>query len=137
MNDKSNTSAHWSFWVVGGVAMLWNMMGVMNFFMQMNPEIVATMPESYRTLIENRAVWVTAAFALAVVGGAVGSLLLLFKKSVAFYIFIASLLGGIVQIIPTISVGNIESAVGTGAFMLVAVFLIWYSKMAENKGWIS
>ncbi len=136
MNEKTNTSVHWSFWVVGAVALLWNLMGAMNFSMQMNAEIVATMPESYRTLIETRATWVTGAFGVAVLGGASGSLLLLFKKSVAFYFFIASLLGGLVQIIPTIKIGNIESAVGTGAFMLVVAFLIWYSKMAENKGWI-
>ncbi len=137
MNDNTVGGVHWSFWAIGVVALIWNLMGVMNFFMQMNAEIVATMPESYRTLIANRATWVTAAFGVAVFGGALGSLLLLFKKSVAFYLFIASLIGGIVQIIPTIGIGDIESTIGTGVFILVAAFLIWYSKLAERKGWIS
>lgn len=136
MNDKSTASIHWSFWAIGAVALIWNLMGAMNFIMQMNTEIVATMPESYRTLIENRATWVTAAFGVAVFGGALGSILLLFKKSAAFYVFIASLIGGVVQIIPTISIGKIDSAIGTGVFILVAALLIWYSKFAESKGWI-
>lgn len=137
MNDNTVGGVHWSFWAIGAVALIWNLMGVMNFFMQMNAEMLAAMPESYRTVIESRATWVTTAFGVAVIGGALGSLLLLFKKSVAFYLFIASLIGGIVQIIPTIGIGDIESTIGTGVFIVVAAFLIWYSKLAERKGWIS
>ena len=137
MNDNTVGGVHWSFWAIGAVALVWNLMGVMNFFMQMNAEMLAAMPESYRTVIESRATWVTAAFGVAVFGGALGSLSLLFKKSVAFYLFIASLIGGIVQIIPTIDIGDIESTIGTGVFIVVAAFLIWYSKLAERKGWIS
>lgn len=137
MNEKTAGGVHWSFWAIGAFALIWNLMGVMNFFMQMNAEMVAAMPEMYRTVIENRATWVTAAFGLAVFGGTLGCLLLLLKKSAATYLFIASLLGGIVQIIPTIGIGTIESTIGTGVFVLVAAFLIWYAKQADNKGWIS
>ncbi len=38
-------------------------MGVINFFMQMNPEAVAAYPESHRAIIEGRPAW---AFAIAV-----------------------------------------------------------------------
>ncbi len=38
MNDKNIDGVHWSFWVIGAVALIWNLMGVMNFFVQMNSD---------------------------------------------------------------------------------------------------
>lgn len=45
MNDKTVGGAHWSLWVVGAVAVVWNVMGCINFVSQMNPESVSAMPE--------------------------------------------------------------------------------------------
>jgi len=135
MNDKTLARIHWGFWVIGAGALIWNVMGIMNFFAQMNADLLATMPESYRAIIENRPAWSTAAFGVAVFGGALGSLLLLLKKSAAFYLFIASLLGAIVQMPPYL--GEAGSTIGVGVFLAMATFLIWYSKQAERKGWIS
>lgn len=92
-------------------------------------------------IIEGRPVWATAAFALAVFGGAIGSLLLLLRKSVAFYLFIASLLGVVVTMIHTLS-SSIEFGTGEllGIILMplaVAAILIWYSKFAAARAWIS
>ena len=100
MKDKTVCGVHWSFWAIGTVALIWNVMGIMNFFMQMKAGMLAEMPESQRAIIESRPAWATGAFAIAVFGGALGCLLLLLRKSAAFYLFIASLLGVIVQLIP-------------------------------------
>ena len=135
MNDKTVGGVHRSFWAIGAVALIWNVMGVINFFAQMNAVALAAMPESYRAIIEGRPAWATGAFAIAVFGGALGCLLLLLRKSVAYYLFIASLLGTIVQM-PSY-LGMTRATIGVGASLLVAAFLIWYSKQAESKGWIS
>jgi len=135
MNDKTLAGIHWGFWVTGAVALIWNVMGIINFFAQVNADLLATMPESYRAIIESRPVWATAAFGVAVFGGALGALLLLLKKSAAFYLFIASLLGAIVQM--PLYLGEVRSTFGVGVFLVSATFLIWYSKRAERKGWIS
>ncbi len=141
MNDEKVGGVQWSFWAIGAVALIWNVMGVLNFFVQMNPDVVAAYRESERAIIEGRPVWATAAFAIAVFGGALGCLLLLLRKSPAYYLFIASLLGVIVTMIHTLGVG-IDFGLGEilGIILMplvVAVFLIWYSKQAESKGWIS
>ncbi len=143
MNDKTVSGVHWSFWAIGAVALIWNVMGVINFFMQMNADALAAMPESQRAIIEGRPAWATGAFAIAVFGGALGSLLLLLRKSAAAYLFIASLLGMIVHMIPylgmtgsTIKFGPIEISMFILMPLVVAAFLIWYSKQAESKGWI-
>jgi hypothetical protein len=119
-------------------------MGIMNFFGQMNADTLAAMPESHRSIAEGRPVWATGAFAIAVFGGALGCLLLLLRKSAAFYLFIASLIGVVVQMIPffgmtgaTIDFRFIDILLTILMPLAVAVFLIWYSKQAESKGWIN
>ena len=134
MNDETVTRVHWSFWVIAAVALIWNGMGVANFLSQMNADAVAAMPEPYRAIVEGRPGWATGAFAVAVFGGVLGSLLLLFRKSAAYYLFIASLLGAIVQMIPIL--GATAAMVGVGSFLLVGAFLIWYAKRAQRNGWI-
>lgn len=143
MNDETIRGVHWSFWTIGAVALIWNAMGVVNFFVQMNVDAVAAMPETHRAIIESRPTWATAGFATAVLGGTLGCVLLLFRKSAAFYLFIASLLGVIVTMIHTLDVA--VSIIDFGPFeifmmilspLVVAALLIWYSKQAERKGWI-
>ena len=141
MNDETVRRVHWSFWLIGVVALVWNVGGVINYFVQMNPEMLDAYRESERAIIEGRPAWATGAFAIAVFGGALGCLLLLFKKSVATYVFIASLLGVIVTMIHTLGAGidfGLSEILGIILMPLVlAVFLIWYSKYTESKGWIS
>jgi len=143
MNDKTRGGVHWSFWAIGAVALIWNLLGVANFFMQMNADALAAMPESHRAIVASRPAWATAAFALAVFAGALGCLLLLLRKSAAYYLFIASLLGVIVQLIPnlgmlgaTVNFSPFEIFIAMAMPLVVAVFLIWYSKRAERNGWI-
>ncbi len=140
MNDENVGGVHWSFWAIGAVALIWNVMGVINFFVQMNPDVLATYRESERAIVEGRPAWATGAFAIAVFGGALGCLLLLLRKSAAYYLFIASLLGVIVTTTHTLGVG-IDFGLGEilGIILMplvVAAFLIWYSKRAQSKGWI-
>ena len=116
-------------------------MGVINFFVQMNPDVLAAYRESERAIVEGRPLWATMGFAMAVFGGALGCLLLLLRKSAAYYLFVASLLGVIVTMTHALGVG-IDFGLGEilGIILMplvVAVFLIWYSKQAKSKGWIS
>src|SRR5438034_5122800 len=109
MKDESVGGVHWSFWIIGAVALIWNVMGVINFFGQMNADALAAMPKAQRAIIEGRPAWATGAFAIAVFGGALGSLLLLLRKSAAYYLFIAALLGVIVQLIHTLGILDRQS----------------------------
>lgn len=144
MNDENVDGVHWSFWAISAVTLIWNAMGGINFVMQMNADVVASMPETHRAIIEGRPAWATGGFAIGVFGGALGCLLLLLRKSTAYYLFIASLLGVIVTMIHTLGIAS--STIDFSPFeilmmilmpLVVAAFLIWYSKWAESKGWIS
>ncbi len=141
MNDKTFGGVHWSFWAISAIALSWNVLGVINFFVQMNPDMLAAYRESERAIVEGRPAWATGAFAIAVFGGALGALLLLLRKSAASYLFMASLFGVIVTMIHTLGVG-IEFGLGEilGIILMplaVAAFLIWYSKQAETRDWVS
>jgi hypothetical protein len=144
MNDESASRIHWSFWVIGAVALIWNVAGVVNYFVQMDPDALAAYRESERAIVESRPAWATGAFAVGVFGGALGCLLLLLRKSAAYYLFIASLLGVIVTMLH--SLGIFGPAIDFSLFeifgivlmpLAMAAFLIWYSKLAERKRWIS
>ena len=139
MNEKTVVSVHWSFWVIVAVGLIFNLMGCMNYISQMNAENVASMPENYRAIVESRPAWGAAAFAIAVFGGSLGCLLLLFKKSVAFYVFMLALVGAVVAQIPFVGMADfpIGAWIGWLSQLVVIGFFIWYSKQTESKGWIS
>lgn len=144
MNDASVGPVHWSFWVIGAVALIWNVLGGVNFFMQMNGDVVASLPETHRAIIEGRPVWATGGFAITVFGGALGCLLLLLRKSAAFYFFVASLIGVIVTMVHTVDVARSAIKFSPAEILimillpvLVAALLLWYSKYSESKAWVS
>ena len=140
MSDINESKVHWSFWLVGAIALIWNALGVVNYFAQMNPDVLAQYRETERLLVEGRPAWATAGFALAVFGGAIGALLLLLRKKVAIYLFIVSLVGTMIAVGHSLTVdaefstGEIVGIVGMP--LALAAFLIWYAKSSENKGWL-
>jgi len=129
---------HWSFWVICIVALIWNVMGSINFIMQTNPELVVNYPEAAQSLIASRPLWATIAFAIAVFGGVLAEILLLLKKSVAYYLFVASFLGALITNIHTFQVSSaVDILVGSFMSLLIAAFLIWYSNLVKRKGWVN
>ena len=142
MHDKTQNSDHWSLWLIALVALIWNVMGCLNFIMQINPESLAVYPDTHRAIIEGRPVWATGAFAIAVFGGVMGCLLLLFRKSAASYLFLASLLAVIVTMLHSVTaIAGVDLTVFEMIMMVwmppvVAVFLLWYAKLAQRKGWL-
>ena len=144
MSTKTVSAAHWSFWAISAVALIWNVMSSINFLMQMNAAALTLFYESHRAIIEDRPAWATAGFTIAVFGGALGCLLFLLRKSAAYYLFIASLLGIIVILIHGFGIlcltNSFSPFVIFLAFLIslvVSAFLIWYSKWVERSGWIS
>ena len=139
MSDKTVVSIHWSFWVVGALGLIFNLLGCVNFVSQMNAEAVASMPGAYRAIVESRPAWGTAAFALAVFGGLLGCLLLLLRKSAAFYVLIISVVGAVAAQIPLLGMADFPTEAWVGWLSQVAVgaFLVWYSTFAKSKNWIS
>jgi len=144
MSNGAVRGVHWSFWLICVFALLWNIGGAINYLMQTNLEFVSTLPETHRAIIEGRPIWATGGFAIGVFGGAIGCLLLLLRKSIAFYVFIISLLGIIITMIHTINVASSKINFSMGEIfvmillpIIVAVVLIWYTKKVTRKSWVN
>ncbi len=80
MNDQTDIKVPNWFWLIAGLAFLWNLLGMMQFVMQyfISDELLATMPEQTRALIQSPLVNI--AFALAVTCGVLGCIGLLSTK---------------------------------------------------------
>lgn len=143
MGEQVKSVVHWSFWVIAGFCFVWNAMGVMAYLSELSADSMTALPDAKRILTEQRPAWATAAFAVAVWGGALGCLLLLARKTVAFYLFVASLVGVIVQMYYNLVIAESTEVYGpfettmTVLIPLIAIFLVWYSKFAESRSWIS
>ena len=133
------------FWVISIVALIWNAMGVNQYLQQayQTDTFKAMYTEEQLTMIQNAPTWATAAFAVAVFGGLLGCIMLLLKKKFAKTLFLLSLIGIIVQMIHNVFMTNAMEVYGPGAIimplmvMTVGIFLIWFSKKAIAKGWLS
>jgi hypothetical protein len=133
------------FWIFAVFALVWNLLGVMAYLQQayMGPEDLAAMDAAERALLESRPAWATAAFATAVFGGTLGCIALLWKKTFAFYIFIVSMVGIVVQMYWQMIVVDSIAVYGPGGLVMpimivvFAIALIWVSKKANDKGWSS
>lgn len=141
MNEEIKNNVHWSFWLITIFMLIWNVMGCINFIMQNNPDMLSMYRETEQAIIHARPAWATVGFAFAVFGGTLGCLLLIFRNSIAMYVFIVSLLGVLVTMAHTLSSG-ISFSIGELAGIIfmptaVAVFLIGYSIFARTKGWLS
>ncbi len=134
-----------AFWIVASVALLWNLLGAMAYIgtVTMTPETLAALPADQQAIVTSTPAWATAAFATAVWGGALGCLLLLLRKKWATIVLIISFIGIVVQMIHAFGIANSIEVYGPGGMimpimvLIIGAWLIWYSKGAEKKGWIS
>lgn len=143
MSDENVSRIHWSFWAIGAFALIWNVMGTVNYLMQVTADSLASYPDAARAIIEGRPGWATGGFSIGVFVGALGSVLLLLRKSAAYYLFVVSLLGVFVTMIHTAQVGMTKFAFSLMEIFImilmpvvVAAFLVWYSRHAQSKDWI-
>lgn len=125
---------HWSFWFISILALLWHLGTVMNFFTQLSPEGIASLPERYRAIVETRPFWATAAFAVAGFSGLIGCLFLLLRHRLVLPFFWASFAGVVVTIIPALTVASGPVYASFAMSLGVIVALVWYARRAENLG---
>ncbi|MDG2194165.1 MAG: hypothetical protein P8K77_04815 [Polaribacter sp.] len=134
------------FWIISVIALIWNAMGANAYIQQAyNTESYQAMytPEQIE-IANNVPAWVTAMFAIAVFGATLGSIFLLLRKKIANSIFVISFLAVAIQMSYVFLLGGMgEEYYGAGGMIMpimiivIAIFLVWYSKKATTKGWLS
>jgi hypothetical protein len=129
---------------VAWAALVWNLLGVIAFVMQllMTPDMISKLPAEQQAAYSNTPLWSTFAFAIAVFGGMLGSLLLLLKKALARSVFALSTVAIFVQqFYNFIIINSIELLGASAVFMpllviVIALLLLFISNKAINKGWL-
>jgi hypothetical protein len=146
MSEKSNTKPPVWFWIVSILALLWNLMGVMSYLEQayMTDEIKAQYTAEQLTLMEGIPAWVTAAFALAVWGGLLGCIALLFRKRWAKPLLMLSLIAILIQMAYSFFMTNAAEIYGLipGIIIpllviIIGIALVQFARIAEKRHWIS
>ncbi len=146
MSDVLNGRPTTNFWIIGGAALVWNLIGILFYVSEVTatPEAMAeNFSQAQVDFLTGKPIWATAAFAIAVNAGAFGSLLLLLLKAWAVPMFVLSLAGVLVQNVHAFGLANGLEIWGTNGLILpaivivISVALLWYSHESRKKGWIS
>ena len=130
---------------VAVTAFIWNLLGCAAYLadVMLTPEDIAAMPPETQALYASRAAWAVSATAIAVWGGALGSLGLILRKRWATPVLMASLAGVVVQDVGLFLVADAAALAGPTAMVLqglvlaVAVGLVLLGRKAAERGWIS
>ena len=146
MNEQniSTKPAVW-FWIVSGIMLLWNLMGLLAFAMIMSIPTTkeslaaAGFNEAQQDLISSTPSWVNIAFGVAVIFGVLGCIAMLLRKKLAIPLFIISLLGVIAQSTYVFLLSNSVEVMGIGLTPVVipiAIGLVPLSIFFAKKRWL-
>ena len=146
MSDELNNKPPMSFWVIAATLLLWNLIGLMFYYMQvtMAPEVMAeNFNEAQQAWMNNEPTWATAAYATAVTAGVIGAGLLLMRKALALPLFVLSFVAVLVQDFNAFILSDWRGVWGPSALYLptvviiICIFEIWYSRSAKAKNWLA
>jgi hypothetical protein len=145
MKTQTQKNPLW-FSIVAVIAILWNLVGVLQYLVEvtMSDDAKALLDPNLVALMDSTPKVITAFYALAVWGGFVASVLLLLKKVKALVLFQISLIAVVLNTAYYIFFTNGPEIVGEAAYyglqstiIIVAVLLVYLSKKAISKSWIS
>jgi hypothetical protein len=125
-------------------ALLWNLMGCGAYLsdVMLTPADIAKMSAAQQALYESRPAWAVAATAIAVWGGALGCIALIWRKRWALPLLIASLVAVIVQDFGLFVLSDAVQTSGSivvvlqGLVLLIAIGLVLLARKAIARGWI-
>ena len=133
------------FWMFVIFALIWNLLGVYQFYyiLTISPATLSEMPPEEAALYNVIPAWVMVAFAVAVFGGTLGCVTLLWKKALAYYFLLASLMGIVIQMFHNLVLSDMMDVYGPGGLVMpimviiVGIALVWITEKAKKKEWIS
>lgn len=146
MSDSINGKPPTTFWIMGGVALVWNLIGLIVYYMQVSAtdEVLrSAYGEAQYDYLSAIPAWVTSAYAIAVTAGVLGCVLLLLRKAWALPVFVVSLAGIIVQDTYSFFLSDAVEVFGAGVIiiptvvLLIAICLVVYSQTAKKSGWLT
>ncbi|MDX1566982.1 MAG: hypothetical protein R3223_04215 [Longimicrobiales bacterium] len=116
----------WHLWVVGGLGLLWNLVGAFDYLMTQtrNASYMSQFTAEQLEFFYGFPTWVVASWAIAVWAGVLGVLLLLLRKRLAVPVLLASFLAMVVTSIHNFLLSDgLEVMGGMGVGFSAIIFL--------------
>jgi hypothetical protein len=135
-----------SYWVISGLAVLWMLLGVMAWVMDLMTDeaSMSQMSEAQRQLYAARPQWLFAVYGVAIFSGLIGAIGLLLRKAWASMLLALSLAAVIVQFGYTFAVMHAVQVLGAAAaipfplvIFLIGAALLWFARRSRRLGWIA
>lgn len=141
--ERNERTPNW-FWIIAIAALIWNGLGLAAYVadITMTAEDFAQLSLEQQDLYADRPYWASAAFAVAVIAGFFGSVMLLLRRPIAVRLFLLSLLAVLVQFASYFILdGYIDYLDQTGWIMPIAIpvvglALFLFARWAEKNGLI-
>lgn len=136
MSESYRTQSPWHLWIIAIVSLLWNAMGAFDYVMTQtkNEPYMSNFTPEQLTYFYSFPSWVVATWAVAVWAGVFGSIFLLFRKSLAVWMFLLSMLCMVATAIYNYVLSNGMEVIGdtvsilfTIVIFLIAVLLLVYA----------
>ena len=133
-------------WVVGVIALLWSAMGAMDYVMTQtrNASYMEKFTPEQLEYFYGFPAWVVAAWAIAVWGGVLGSVLLLMRKRAAVIVYLMSLVAMVVTTIHNYILsnglevaGDAFSLIFSAVIFIVGLGLFLYSREMRERAIIT
>jgi len=129
------------FWIIGVIALLWNIMGLGAYFQQfmMSAESFAALRPEQQQMLVSQPFWLTGAFATAVFAGFVGSIALLLRKRIAVRLFLLSMIAVFIQFGGLLLAFDYANVLIGGEWLMpilvpvIAVGLYLYARRSEQN----
>jgi len=142
MSEAQATKTPRHLWIVGIVALLWNLMGAVDYVMTQtkNEAYMSQFSPEQLEFYYGFPAWLVAFWALAVWGGVIGAVLLLMRKKLAFPVLVVSFLSMVVTSIHNYGfAGGADVASGMEQLFSVIIFvvalaLVIYARSMAKKG---
>jgi hypothetical protein len=142
MSETQATTTPRHLWIVGIVALLWNLLGATDYLMTKtrNEAYMSQFTPEQLEFFYGFPAWLVAFWAIAVWGGVAGAVLLLMRKKLAVPVLVVSLLCMVVTAIHNYGFAGAADIVGGVGLLfsviifVVALALVIYARSMARRG---
>ena len=142
MTEVTNKPPIW-FWIIAVIAVLWNLIGLYDYVMSItvNQAYLESFGQEMLDFLKVMPMWAKLAWGLAIAGSVLGSIALVLRKAIAYPLYLLAI------VVMAISFGyqlttdakpdtDMIMWIMTALIWAIALFLVWFARMAKNKNWL-
>ena len=135
---KSNISAPWHLWVLGGLLLLWNGFAAFDYVMTVirYEPYLAGHPKEVLDYFFNAPLWMYIIWGVSMIGGLIGTILLLMRRRLAVPVYAIAWLSSVIAVAYTIMnpVPGMSNTLFAVAVILISFLIVIYFYWMQKRG---